>query len=394
VIVSSSPQGSRPLPDEISPPYATEAGTERYLRRFANLPPGHFNQRYGLWMSSIGLGTYLGEADEATSAGYVQSIQAALARGCNVIDTAINYRHMRSERDVGAALAAMFASGELRRDEVVVCTKGGYIAFDGKPPADRLRDIQQRFYATGIAEPAEIVGHVHCMTPAYLSNQIGVSLANLGLDTIDVYYLHNPETQLDYVTPEEFKRRLRAAFERLEEEVAYGRIRFYGVATWHGLRAGDKDRAYLPLFLLVKLAREVGGEGHHFRFLQFPYSLGMLEALTKHNQLVERNGANGQTQRYQMQVLAAAVQYGLVSVCSAGLAQTQIFGRIPTGVRRALGAWESDAQYAIQFNRSTPGVTTTLIGSRRVEHVVENLAVAQHSPLLQEEFFRLFQRGR
>lgn len=382
-----------------STPFATQAGTARYAERFRTQLPEHFRHRYGLWLSSIGLGTYLGNHDATTSQGYQQSIEAAVRSGCNVIDTAINYRMMQSERDVGAALRSLFASGDAARDEIVVCTKGGLIAYDGptadSAAADRQADLQARFFDTGLAEPVDIVGGIHCMTPAYLSHQIDTSLANLGLDGIDVYYIHNPEVQLDYITPDAFATRLRAAFERLEEEVARGRIRFYGVATWDGLRANESDQAYLPLHWLVDLAQEVGGAQHHFRFVQFPYNLSMLDALTERNQYVDRPADDGTEARVHLQLLAACVQHGMVAVGSAGLGQSAALEAIPQRLRERMEGYlpalfPTDAHLALQFNRSTPGLTTSLVGMSSSFHVTENMAVAQIAPMTTATFLRTF----
>jgi aryl-alcohol dehydrogenase-like predicted oxidoreductase len=376
----------------ITPSYATETGTRRYAERFGHLSPDHFRHRYGLYMSSIGLGTYLGAPNPAASAGYVESIKLALQYGCNVIDTAVNYRYTQSEQDVGRALTELFAAGTVQRDEVIVCTKGGFVPFDTAQMADPAESIRARFYETGITQPMELVGNAHCIAPAYLSDQISLSLANLGLQTIDVYYLHNPETQLDYVTPEEFRKRIRSAFERLEEEAAAGRIRFYGIATWDGLRAGHTDRRFLPLPLFMQTAREVGGEKHRFRFLQFPYNLGMLEAVTDNNQFFEGE-RNGQEERLSLPLIAAARQYAMVAVGSAALHQRQLLAQLPPVIKETLGTFETNAQYAIHFNRSTPGLTTTLVGMGSPAHVVENLAVT-HTPTLEAQaFFRLFERG-
>lgn len=368
--------------------HATMAGTLRYAQRFQQLAPDHFRQRYGLTLSSIGLGTYLGGRPNDGGVGYEGSVRQALAVGCNVIDTAVNYRYMQSEREVGRALAALFKEGEIGRDEVIVCSKGGFVAFDGAPPTDPAEDIQERFYATGIAQPAELVGNIHCMAPDYLSNQIGVSLTNLGLETIDVYYLHNPETQLNYVTPQEFRHRLALAFARLEEEVRAGRIRFYGVATWNGLLAAQTDRQYLPLSLLVQTAHDVGGEKHRFRFVQFPYHMGRLAAVTDANQPFAGE-RNGQPAKLTLPLLAAARQYALVAVGSAGLYQRRVLGQIPDEVKAALGDFATDAQSAIYFNRSTPGLTTTLVGMSTPDHVAENLVAAQRAGLAPDRFFDL-----
>lgn len=370
-----------------APDHITEEGSQRYVNRFPNLAADHFRLRYGVWLSSVGIGTYLGESDEASSAGYVESIKCAVRNGCNLIDTAVNYRMMQSERDVGTALQQLYASGEFARDELLICSKGGYIPYDGEMPSDPFADIQERFVAKRLAKADEIVGHMHCMAPDYLSSQIELSRKNLGTETIDVYYLHNPETQLAYVSPSEFVKRLRRAFLRLEEEVAYGHILAYGIASWNGLRTDDKAKDYLPLYMLIDIANQIAGAEHHFRFLQFPYNLGMLEALNVRNQYVEHQQEDGSIQRTAMPLLAAAYQFGMTSITSAALLQTQVLTRVPNKIRRTFGNFETDAQYAIHFNRSTPGVTTTLVGMSTPQHVLENMAVAKVEPLTQDEFF-------
>src|SRR5512143_1450496 len=119
------------------PGFATTEGTARYRERFPQLAAaGHFRRPEQvpgageLWLPSIGLGTYLGEADEAGDQRYVAAISEALRSGINLLDTAINYRHQRSERNIRAALSKLMDAG-VRRDEIVVCTKAGYLSFDG-----------------------------------------------------------------------------------------------------------------------------------------------------------------------------------------------------------------------------------------------------------------------
>src|ERR1700752_3889840 len=105
---------------------ATSAGTERYRKGYAGrCAEDHFSRKADLWLSSIGIGTYLGEPDEKDDRAYSDAIALTLRTGCNVVDTAINYRFQRSERAAGVALKEVFASGDVARDEVVIATKGG-----------------------------------------------------------------------------------------------------------------------------------------------------------------------------------------------------------------------------------------------------------------------------
>src|SRR5262249_42077559 len=135
-----------------------------------------------------------------------------------------------------------------------------------------------------IAGFAEIAGGMHCMAPRYLQSQLDQSLANMNLEGVDVYYVHNPESQLSGVSREEFRRRLRAAFEMLEGRVQGGRIGNYGVASWNGFRSEPDDPDYHSLDEMVELAREIAGSDHHFRFIQLPVNLAMPEALFFQNQ--------------------------------------------------------------------------------------------------------------
>src|SRR4051812_9654885 len=88
------------------PGYATSEGTARYAARLqGTVAQEHFREFQGLKISSIGLGTYLGEHDASTDAQYRDAIMRAVELGCNVIDTAVNYRFQQSERSIGQALA-------------------------------------------------------------------------------------------------------------------------------------------------------------------------------------------------------------------------------------------------------------------------------------------------
>ena len=224
------------------------------------------------------------------------------------------------------------------------------------------------------------------MTPAYLQDQLARSLENLGLKTVDVYYVHNPETQLGEVDREEFTKRLRAAFQFLEEAVSEGKIQMYGTATWDGYRTSSGKSDYLPLSPLCGLAREVAGEKHHFRVVQLPYNLGMTEALTSPSQ----KGADGK----ELPVLELIQKEQMIAMASASIYQGNLTQGLPAFIGESLAGLQTDAQRALQFARSTPGVTTALVGMKKIQHVRENLQLARVPAATREEFLSLFRRGR
>ena len=362
------------------PGAASPDGTERYRQRFsAKLPESHFRQSQNLWLSSIGLGTYLGNYDDATDQEYHQAVVKAAGAGCNVIDSAINYRLQRSERSIGTALKELASRG-YNRDEIVVASKAGFIPYDGTPPKDPRQYIDNTFIKTGLASAADIVSGCHCMTPKYLTHQIECSLRNLDVETIDIYYLHNPETQLGKVSAEEFDNRVIKA---LESAVSAGKIQMYGMATWNCFRGAADAKDYLALVHVMDLAQTAGGKEHHFKVIQLPLNLGMNEALSNANQPAHGHRHN---------VLEVAQDFGLTVMCSASVLQGQLSHDLPPVIGETFTGLATDAQRALQFVRSTPGVTSALVGMKQAKHVEENLATARVAPASWEQYSKLFQQ--
>ncbi len=160
---------------------ATTEGTKRYAESFSSrAADGHFREVHGLMLSSIGIGTYLGQPDERTDAAYATAVVAAVESGINVADAAINYRFQRSERSIGAALVQLEAKG-YTRDQLVLCTKAGYLTPDGKMPGDPNQYFFQEYIQRGIFSAKDIAaGHgqpwrqLHrCLLPAQSGNATG-----------------------------------------------------------------------------------------------------------------------------------------------------------------------------------------------------------------------------
>ena len=338
----------------------------------------HFRSAQSLVVSSIGLGTYLGPCDDPTDSQYREAIVRAVELGANLVDTAINYRCQRSERVIGQALRDLRKRG-IDREEIVICSKAGFVPFDGKPVPDVAGHIQKDYIDPGILSAEDVVDG-HSLSAPFLRDQIERSRKNLGVDRIDVYYLHNPEVELGALSRNDFNDRIDHAFEALEEAGAEGKIHYYGVATWDGFRREPDSEDYLSIEELVKRARAIGGDDHRFRFIQLPYNIDAPDAVAQRNQDV---GGRSDAP------LRAADELGLTVVTSASLAEGRLLGRLPRWLGGILSHASTDAQRAIQFLRSTPGVTTALVGMRHKEHVEENLALARIEPLEDEAFRRL-----
>ena len=103
--------------------YATSSGTKKYLDYSIEkgIVPDHFRLFDGLYLSSLGMGTYLGEPtqqdDEAVERAVYDSIESG---AINVLDTAINYRSMKAEKSIGRALSNLIRDNIISRDQVFV----------------------------------------------------------------------------------------------------------------------------------------------------------------------------------------------------------------------------------------------------------------------------------
>ena len=355
---------------------ATAEGTSRYAQQFApSYLADHFRATtFGLHVSSIGIGTYLGEPTDEDDARYASALETALRCGINLVDTAINYRNQRSERVVGRTLQRLIATGTVARDAVVVCSKGGYIPLDQTPVTtrDQYREyLKREFFDAQIVHPEEVVAGGHSVAPRFLRYCLAKSRQNLGVRTIDVYYVHNPGQQLASVEPDEWRRRMLGAFEVLEEAATRGEIGVYGAATWDELRVPPGERGHVSLETLAELAHEVAGDAHHFRAIQLPINLAMTEAVRVPTQRVGDK---------TLTVIQAADALDLTVIASATLMQARLASGLPEQVRAHFEGYTTDAQRAIAFTRTIDGVTSALVGMKHSEHIEENMGAVAPRP--------------
>lgn len=361
---------------------ATADGTNEYrLRHGDDFGRTYFRRFDDLAVSSIGAGTYLGDPTDEVDVRYLDAITTALDGGINLVDTAINYRCQRSERVVGRAIE----EADVSRDSVFVSTKGGFVPFDGERPDDPGEYVRREFIDAGLVAREDLARGSHCIAPEFVDAQLDRSLDNLELDEIDLYYVHNPETQLHVRSREEVYDQLEETFTLLEERAAAGELGSYGVATWNAFRVPAGDDQYLSLPEIVSRARQAarnaGNVATHFRAIQLPFNVVMADAFTVEAQ----QGPEG-----PQSVLQFAHEAGLNVFTSASIAQGDLATGIPEDVADRL-AGDTTVQRAINFARSAPGVTCSLVGMGSPEHVEENLDAGRYDPLGADAFDQVFE---
>jgi aryl-alcohol dehydrogenase-like predicted oxidoreductase len=361
---------------------ATGPATWAYRDRFGESFGRTYFRRYGDGVvSSIGLGTYLGDPTDDRDRAYREVITEALESGVNVVDTATNYRTGRSERVVGEAVDR----AEVRRESVLVASKAGFVPFEGNPPEDPGRYVREEFVETGLLDRDDLAKGAHALAPAFVDAMVDRSLSALSFDTVDLYYIHNPETQLEVRSHEAVYDQLEAAFEVLERRRLAGDIGAYGVATWDAFRVAPDDDAYLSLPEVVRRARAaadtVGAETTGVAAVQLPFNVVMADAFT----IDAHEGPDG-----RQSALEFAHEAGLSVFTSASIAQGRLAEGLPDAVAARV-AGDTPAQRAINFARSAPGVTASLVGTGTRDHLRENVDAGRFDPLGANAFDAVFE---
>jgi aryl-alcohol dehydrogenase-like predicted oxidoreductase len=351
--------------------YATKEGTFKYLKQFPKYSKDFYRFNGELFFSSLGLGTYRKEPyrEENYIVNYKDAVKTAILNGINLIDTAINYRYQVSEQEIGEALMELFDEGKVQRESLIITSKAGFLPLEFPFPENPYEWIKSNVIEKNLSTPDEIVIDQHCMSPAYLRWSVEQSLKNLHLNTLDILFLHNPETQLGYVEREVVLSRIKEAFTLFEQLVDEGKIRYYGIASWNAFLYDEDHTEYLSLNDIMQIAQEVGGESHHFKYIQSPFNLVKTHAYNYANQ----QGPDG---RYYT-LMQAIEGFGLNLLASSSLLQMNLFkGKFDQTIRETLGTSElTDISAALQFARSG-NVLSALFGAADTQHVKENMLLA------------------
>ena len=361
------------------PGFATLEGTEKFVKN-SDANPLNFKKFQKLTLSNIGMGTYLGDPDEKTDKAVTNAIKQSVESGINVIDTAINYRAQKAERSVGKAISELIDEKKITRDQIFLCTKNGYLTNDADVKQEFWEYVKTEYSGKGVIKEGDVSSGYHCMTVPYLEDQLGRSLKNLGVECIDLLYLHNAvEGQIKDISKEQFLKNLKLVFEFYEQKRKEGKIKFYGMATWECFRVPEDNSQYLSLQDTVELAKEVGGEDHGFRFIQLPFNMHYDQALLKKNQIFDNS---------LISVLEAASKLNVGVFTSVPFMQGRL---LAPGVMPEFNDLNPPLR-ALQFIRSSPGVLAPLVGQKSHEHISENLEIMKLSPLTNDEFISLVKK--
>ena len=359
--------------------YATAEGTRKFMENaFKNgMANSHFRSFNNLNFSSLGIGTYLSQLTAEDDIDLENAIYNSLKSGAvNVIDTAINYRSMKSEKNIGHAIKRLIEDKIISRDQVFISTKNGYITNDGDyPTIDVLEYMHKMYISQGIIDSKDISSGYNVLNPNYIRKCIDKSLTNMQLDTIDLVYIHNAyESWFQDISRSEFNEKIRRVFQVYEEYRSQNKIRYYGMATWTCFRLPRNEEGYLSLEDMVRIAEDVAGKDHGFRFIQLPYNLAYREAYCLRNQTV--NSDNDLT------ILEACKKLNIGVFTSVPLLQAKLFDvKIPD----YLGI-DNQLLKIVQITRSTPNVIAPLLGQKKLNHVKENIELAKVAPLNNSEF--------
>jgi len=362
--------------------FATLEDTNNYAKKYSNYKDFYIKHN-DLIFSKLGLGTFNKEPykEENYVFHYIEAVKQAIRSGINLIDTASNYRYGQSEKEIGEAIIEL--GDKVKREELIICSKGGFIQLDYPFPQNPYTWINEKIIETGLASEDDIELDQHCMTPDYLEYSCKQSLQNLGIEQLDIYYLHNPEMQIIKLGKKEFYKQIEKIFQRFEQLADDGLFKSYGVAVWNGFTAENDE--LISLEKLVEIAIKVGGENHRFKYIQLPFNMGKTNAYTTLTQKVDNEACS---------IINAAYKLEIGVISSSSLLQMNLFKKSFTSetgvVLDDTMTLENDIQLALQFVRSTPGIISSLFGSKVPIHIQENCAISKVKSVNREKYDLLY----
>ena len=419
------------------PGFATSTSTSKYLLRNTDSihPMAHksnFRKTYNsnLSISSLGIGTYLGDSEDLTDYYMYTAIKSALmSNAINVIDTSINYRYMKSEKVIGKVLNSLVHKYKYSRDEFIVCSKVGFV------PEDSDNGKRSHFFVEELVEKDqinvddiifdELKRPVHCIHPEYIKKQVEISLQNLNIETLDVLYLHNVFESQSIIGKDKLTNRILYAMEALEELKFLNKIKAYGFASWNSFRVNSENTLHSSIYELKRLAEKVNSDkSNGLEYIQTPINIMNPEAFIekyqkyeikgaenkekseitentvntddiskdninnlKTNELENMNKINTENTKQIITTLTAVCAVEKVNIISSSPLLQGYLLKLPLENRK-FGVYHNSSKH-LQLIRSIPAeaLKSTLVGMKKQSSVRNNLEVVKAAPLTASEFY-------
>jgi len=375
------------------PGYATREATDTYAKTFGKeCAPGHYSDflNIHLQLSSIGIGTFPGAASDEVDANYAEIISRALQNGINVIDTGAHYRYGRSMQAAGEGVRRALQAG-VAREQLFLVSKGGFLSFKDGPPQDFDAWFDAEIIKPGLGTKEDLT-KAHLISPQYIGFQLELSRQMMGVETLDAFLIDQPEIHIPIIGKNNLNQKLEKVFVVLEQAVKDKKLRYYGISTFNGFRVETDD----PLFQSItsmqghaekaaKLVWQDEQAKHHFKVVQMPFNQVMLEGFTRFSHATGHGNIASTIQ--------AAFQLKVYLMASHTMFKGHLAQQCTDTVMQALPQLENDAQRALQFNRSTPGLGTSLVGVSTPQHLDDVLAVAKIPPMEKTEYLKMYQKA-
>lgn len=271
------------------PNYCTKEDSEKYFERILdNHSVSAYTELDGVKISRLGFGSYRISRGNSI---FAEALKKSLLSGVNLIDTSSNYGDGSSEALIGDILKELIQNKELKREEVFVVTKIGYIQGKNLQLIQEKEKLDDGFTDITYYDP----NCFHCISPDFLEDQLERARKRLGLFTIDGLLLHNPEYFLmdrehhnvsEDKAKSEYYSRIEKAFEFLEKKRQLGIIRYYGISS-NTFPKEESSYTFTSLNKVLEIAEKIRNklklETSGFRIIQFPANLYETGFITEKN---------------------------------------------------------------------------------------------------------------
>lgn len=376
--------------------HATAKATREYAEgqvRDRRVAEGHYSDflRARMRLSSLGIGTFPGAATPEVDARVAALVTRALLNGINVIDTSAHYRYGRALAAVGAGVRAAVEAG-VPREAMFLISKGGFLTLRGGRPADFDAWFADEIEGQGLGSRGDLAKGSHLLSPAYIEYQLELSRRLMGVETLDAFLVDQPEVHIPEIGKERLNQRLVPIFEVLERAVLEGHLRYYGISTFEGFRVETDNPLFQSITSMLGLAERAAQQAagksearHHFRLVMMPFNQVMLEGFTRFNTATGEGNVASPIQ--------AAYQLGVYMMASHTMFKGHLAGQSMEVVDQSMPNLANPAQRALQFNRSTPGLGTSLVGVSTPEHLDDVLAVASLPPMTKKDYLAMYRKA-